>query len=149
MIVVYEPKYREEIERMGRAMHAESVFRDLPLDIDKAVRIADFFVLSVEDGRANGMFMAVLTEHWFCDAKVAYDLLHYVEPAARGGMAGVKLLHAYETWGRLAGAYEINIGQHTGVEIERTAMLYQAKGFDIVGKNARKIVGVTSCAAAS
>jgi GNAT superfamily N-acetyltransferase len=143
MITIVPPSQRlaaQAIE-MGRAMHAESQYRDQPFDRDKVIAtvaraIEDpgwLFRFAVDDDRLVGFFLGLLDTHWFNNELVAIDRALYVAPDRRGFVAGKKLIAEYLDWARAKGCRQVFLTQSTGVEPERTQRFYEHNGFRNVG----------------
>jgi GNAT superfamily N-acetyltransferase len=123
-------------------MHQEGAYAFLPYDESK---VRDRIVEYIEDrdqycalvadrgGRIVGMLGGYLTEYLFCDETTACDELVFVEPAARGSSAGVRLVREFRKWAAARGAREICLGISTGVDRERIGSLYERLGFACVG----------------
>jgi GNAT superfamily N-acetyltransferase len=102
----------ESIVAMGRKFHAASgVSAALPFDGESAVATAmhlmsdDGALFVAEQGaRLVGMAGALKYPHYMnLGCTVAQELFWWVEPDARGGMSGVRLLMALEEWARAEG----------------------------------------------
>jgi GNAT superfamily N-acetyltransferase len=97
---------------MGRAFHEESKTLEIEFDKDSAEKTLlhlmsdkNSVLLVVErDGRLIGMAAAMAYPHYLnLKTKVAQEMFWWVAPEARGGMSGVKLLGALESWADEAG----------------------------------------------
>jgi GNAT superfamily N-acetyltransferase len=64
----------------------------------------DACLLVAEKGALKGMAAAIAYPAYFNGAKVAQELFWWVDPACRGGVAGIKLLRALEDWSKSVGA---------------------------------------------
>lgn len=124
--------------RLAKDMHHESWFSHYDFDINKARQLWDRKVaqpdnyclfVAEEDGAVIGVFAGIAFEHFFGNDKVASDLILYVDPDRRGGTAAPRLIKAYEQWARDVGCKDIQIGVSTGVQVERTARLFEKLGF--------------------
>lgn len=123
---------------LGLDMHKESWFSEFDFDITKAQTIwhrkvaqPDRWCLFVaeENDKIIGVFAGFANEHFFGNDLVSGDLILYVDPQHRGGTAAPRLIQAYEKWARSVGVKEIHIGVATGVNVERTARLFEKLGF--------------------
>lgn len=123
---------------LGVDMHQESWFRDFDFDVNKALSIWDRKVaqpdrwclfVAEENDKIIGVFAGFANEHFFGNDLVSGDLILYVDPEHRGGTAAPRLIQAYEKWARSIGVKEIHIGVSTGVNVERTARLFEKLGF--------------------
>lgn len=97
-----------------------------------------FLCLAENDGITIGMYAGFLTEYYFSQDLMAVDMALFVDPSKRGGLAAVKLVQAFEEWAFARGAKEVCPATSTMVAPERTAMLYQFLGYDIVGNMFKK-----------
>lgn len=124
---------------LGRAMHDESPrWRRLEYDAEKVTNTLRVlvgepwgFVWVAEDadGLVVGGMVAAATAHWSSADLVACDLALFVAPAARGGLAPVRLLRAYRAWAHNVGAKLVHVGVTTGVQTDETAALIERCGF--------------------
>lgn len=123
---------------LGRDMHAESPrFRKHAFLGEKAMRLVftlldnpcSILLVAEQDGKLIGMMVGGVTEHFFSDAKHAFELVLYVEPTHRGGTTAVRLVKAFEVRARELGASEFAPGVSTEVEAERTTKLYEHLGY--------------------
>lgn len=64
---------------------------------------------------------------------VADDLGLIVEPASRGSMAAVRLMHDFEDWAKAKGASCVYLAQTTGLAAERTREFCERLGFTFAG----------------
>lgn len=128
--------------QMGAAMHAESP-RFSRFDFDPAK--TELFicglitgerglaVVAEEGAQIVGMLGALAVEHFFGHALLVTDVAVYVAPSHRGGSTVLRLIHAFEDWGRLVGAIEGMLGVSTEVLPERTSRLYENMGYRLSG----------------
>ena len=116
-------------------MHAESRFAVLPYSPEKVhemltailAGLGCVFVLE-QDGEISGTLVGLLMPQWFSHALVAEDLIFYIAPEHRGGLSAARLVRRFVAWAEREGAQMTSIGASTGVETERTAMLYERLG---------------------
>lgn len=125
---------------LGRAMHAESRYRELAFSDAKLQALLEVlvggggFVLVYERGGAPvGMFAGAVMELYFSDAKLAFDYFLFVRPEHRGGFGAARMVSAFIAWAKAEGAALIDIGISTGVTPERTGALYERLGLAHVG----------------
>jgi GNAT superfamily N-acetyltransferase len=132
----------EAVVEMGARMHAESAYSFLPYDRAKVRRMAESYVtdaeaqcglVAEEAGRVVAMFGGYLTDYFFCDERVACDVVLFVEPQRRGSSAAARLVRAFREWARSRGAREICLGVSTDVDAERTGVFYERMGLGRVG----------------
>ena len=146
-IVGYDPKYRDGVIKVAKEIHAHSIYRDMPLDVDKVVlqlslagKMAPdrFFKLAVRGDEVLGGFFGCTLRVFFCDNLTAKDMGWWVSESSRGGVAAILLLKAFEDWARTNGACKSMVGQ-SGIEnIERTTRLFVHCGYSITGFNTCK-----------
>lgn len=124
---------------LGRAMHDESPrWRRLEYDADKVTNTLRVLVVEPwgfvwvaedADGQVVGGMVAAATAHWSSSDLVACDLALFVAPAARGGLAPLRLLRAYRAWAHNVGAKLVQVGVTTGVHTDETVALMERCGF--------------------
>lgn len=137
---------REDINMlvaMGGQMHAESYFKETEYSPEKCRELGEqlvdnpylYGIVSEKDGEITGFFLGFIQEHYFSLGLMSSDLLLYVKPEYRSGMAGVRLIKAYIEWARSAGVEPKNIqlGQTAGIDPEVVDKLYKKLGFDSCG----------------
>lgn len=96
---------------MGRAFFAESNAASFPFDESSAektlthlIEAEDGALLVAEKEGVVGMVGALAYPHFMnLSKKAAQELFWWVEPAHRGGSAGVRLLQAVEAWAEARG----------------------------------------------
>jgi GNAT superfamily N-acetyltransferase len=99
----------------------------------------EFFLhVAEKDGSIIGMYAGTLTEYYFSNDRMAVDLALFVDPGKRGGLAAIRLIQAFEEWAFERGAKEICPATSTQAAPERTAMLYQVLGYEVVGNLFKK-----------
>ena len=132
---------------MARDMHAESPrYRHLDFSAEKTARAIltllthaeGVAVVAEKEGHIVGMLGGFVTEHFFGRDKVACDLGLYVVPDERGSSLAPRLVRAFESWAREAGAADCVMGVSTEVMAERTAALYERMGYVMSGFTMRK-----------
>lgn len=126
----------------GEMMHQESRFREDRFDEEKVQRLA-LELMEKQGGilliGKSGMFAGAVRPRWYGPDLYATDLAIYVEPVARGGTEGMRLIRAFIMKARSLGVADrnIEIGNSTGVEIERTEKFFSKLGFEKLGGNFR------------
>lgn len=89
-----------------------------------------FGKVAVHDQKLTGVLLGVAAPLWWSDKRYASDLIFYSERAGDG----LKLLRHFVAWARtVPRVVEISCGQSSGIEVERTAVLYRRAGFSHVG----------------
>lgn len=138
MIRDIEERDIAELVQIGHSMAKESDYANDGYDFDKAedlleqvVRLPSFYgAVSVgEAGDIRGMFVAILTEHFFSNNTIATDLFLYVKPDYRGKRDGYQLIMGYLDWCKEVQADTICMGITTGINEEKTSELYKKLGF--------------------
>jgi GNAT superfamily N-acetyltransferase len=128
---------------LGMRLHAESRFRDMPLD-EKRLWAAGrrglaehnpALIVAERDGAIVGMAVVMVGEHFFSPVRTATVQLIYVAPQARGGSTAVKLLRALRRWSTDAGALDLHINVTTGIAPARTDRMLRRMGFRQTGGN--------------
>lgn len=128
---------------LGRVLHGESRYRDLPLDearLKAAGRMGlakgnPGLILAELNGELVGMAVVVAGEHFFSAAKAATVQLLYVAPAHRGGRAAILLLRALRRWAAEAGAHDLHVNNTTAIDAARTDRFLRKMGFAQTGGN--------------
>ena len=147
-VVDYSTEYASQAVEIAREMHANSVYRDMPLDEEKTIRQLNYsgtevapdryFRIAVRGDELMGGFYGIVRRTFFCDEINAHDLGWWVKQTARGSAAAVLLLNDFSSWARAKGARLVMVGQSTGINIERTTRLYEHCGFRVIGFNTVK-----------
>lgn len=88
-----------------------------------------------QEGLLCGALIACIERHIFSDQPVASVISFGVLPQARMGGAAIKLLLSFQRWADKRGAFEINLGVSSGLQIEKTGRLMQRLGFVLTGGN--------------
>jgi hypothetical protein len=81
-------------------------------------------------GRLTGVIVGLAQQYWFSRQRQVVDLMFTAE---RPG-DGLALMRRFIAWGwSVSGVVEVAASQSSGIEIERTAKLYEHLGFTRVG----------------
>jgi GNAT superfamily N-acetyltransferase len=80
-----------------------------------------------------GVFVGGLSEFYFGNDVLAYDLLWYVGKEYRGSRTGLRLLKMFESWATDLGADRIQVGISSGLSMDRTGALLERMGFSQIG----------------
>lgn len=86
------------------------------------------FVAEVH-GEIIGTAVAYLDAEWFSDDPVAQELCILVAKEKRGTLVGAQLIKRMDEWAQSQGAYYLQAGAGTGIDIETTIALYERLGF--------------------
>ena len=128
---------------LGRRLHAESCYHDLPLDEARMAEIGrrglaggnPGLLIAEHDGIAVGMAIIILGEYFFSSARTATVQLLYVAPEARGGRAAILLLRALRAWARQNHAHDLHVNVTTAIDAARTDKFLRKMGFRQTGGN--------------
>lgn len=132
----------ERLIEMGERMHNEGAYAFLPFDREKVRRLMISYIndretqcglVAEEGGVIIGMFAGYLSDYFFCDERVACDMILYVDREHRGSSAAVRLIKAFRDWAGERGAREICLGVSTNVNRETTGRFYEKMGLFQVG----------------
>jgi hypothetical protein len=147
-VVGYDARWRDQVLKLAREMHAESVFhRHIPMDeakliqqIEGAASIPDvaYFKLCVRGDEVLGGFFGQITSIYFSIERVAKDLAWFVTRNRRGSMAAVALVRDFEAWAKSKGVKFFVLGQSTGIRMDTTRALYEHLGYEMIGFNTVK-----------
>ena len=133
---------KEDVPRLlelGRAMHAESRFREFKFDGDKVTRFLSAMmgnssmILLVDGEPVHGMLIAYVQPFWWGSDLESFDLVLYVTPEARGKSSAIRLVNEYKRIARKMGVSDPRISTGTGIETERTGKLFERLGFKGAG----------------
>jgi len=125
------------VVEMGRRFLLESPYRDHLKDDPEALRNAFLsflqnpqakMLLFQEGTQTVGMLIFFLFPHYFTGDPTAGEVVWYVIPEARGGMAGLRLLNAAERLASSLGAKRMQMVAPT----DRIAELYKRRGYTFV-----------------
>lgn len=133
---------------MGDRMHKESsTFRHMNYDYNKVAQLgaaamhddSELFLRVIalkENDTAIGMFLARMDTSYFGTDRIAVDLLVMVEQAHRGHCyyQMQELVRDYKGWARERDAKIIWLACSTGIETDKTSMLFASLGFPPVGR---------------
>jgi len=96
--------------------------------------------LCYDDGGIRGAIAGAIYPQFFSKGLTASELFVFVEPTARGGVIGKRLLSAFEEWAKAMGASEIRVGVSSGIKQERTVGLYEKLGYTPTATQLRKVL---------
>lgn len=86
--------------------------------------------VSQRGGRLTGVIVGIAQQYWFSRQRQAVDLMFTAEHPGDG----LLLLRRFVEWGwSVPGVVEVSGAQTSGIEVERTARLYERVGFQRVG----------------
>jgi GNAT superfamily N-acetyltransferase len=135
------PDLATVVELMVQLFH-ESAFRDFPLNIAKGTGFLRnvltqpsqvCFLHETEAGKVDGLALGFITEPYFSDRRIAYDIALYLVPEARGSIAARRLYRALRDWAREQGALQLWLGTSAGIDPERGRRFYTGLGAEPIG----------------
>lgn len=100
-----------------------------------------FAWVAVANGRITGALIAVVTQHWASEDRIAQELSLFVRQDARGALHAARLITVLDAWAEERGAKWLQVGVSTGVTVERTGQLYERLGFVNCGIGLERIYG--------
>lgn len=127
---------------MGRRMHEEGAYNFLPFDAEKVEQLMAGIIeqpeswcgLVAENGGVPvGMLGGYLTDYFFCNEKLACDVILFVEREWRGSSAAARLVRAFRDWAAARGARELCLSVSTNVDADAIGRFYRGMGFTQVG----------------
>lgn len=124
---------------LGSAMHVESRYSRFDYDEEKYRGLVERVIshgialVAEANGEVAGVFLGVVSPHFFGNDLCSTDFIQYVLPRFRGGMTGIRLIKTYIEEARRAGVKDICIGNSSGIATERTGKLYERLGFQLHG----------------
>lgn len=127
---------------LAKAMHAESpLHRERDFDhakvrdlIYSACANPDWLpLIGWRNGQAASMALVVCSEDFYGNDKYVSDLVFYVRPDHRGGTLAFRMLVEIEKWAKLAGANQLQIGIHTGINHAAAVRFFQGMGMEVRG----------------
>jgi len=128
------PGMRECAERL----HEQSPYRDVPGDlqtfahtIGQCISNAFGFAMVAErEGKITGLMLGAAVPLWFCKKRSASDIVTYAEHPGDGA----RMIRAFIQWAwSIPNVIEVTMAQSSGIEVERTAMIYEREGLERVG----------------
>jgi GNAT superfamily N-acetyltransferase len=87
-------------------------------------------LVAEQDGEIAGMLFGIVSGLWFAPRTLwASELAWWVEPAARGGTAGIRLVTAFQDWAREQGAKVVAMSSLHLDHDNRVSNVLQRMGF--------------------
>lgn len=133
----------DECTTMGRAMHEESAYANIPFSdlvvhemIGHAINDDAFksIVARDMDGQLIGMSLVYRSKYYFAAHEFAvYDRCIYVAPAWRGSSLFMRMLALLVEWSKSIGASELVLGTTTKVNTEQYEDALVRLGLERVG----------------
>ena len=127
-----------ELLALGKRLLAKSPYSDVPVDtltfgstLGQCIQSAfGFAMVAVHDGKITGMLLGAAMPLWFSKKRSATDFITYAETPGDG----YRMLRRFVRWAwSMPNVIEITLAQSSGIDIERTARLYEIVGLQRVG----------------
>lgn len=124
------------IAQLGQRMHEESRYACFPMNTEKVMKHLRLFIdtpraiVLVHGDPIHSMFIGFIQAFWWGDVLESFDLVLYVSPEKRGGLAAVRLIEEYKRIAKERGVADVRISTGTGVAPEKTSEFYQRVGFE-------------------
>mgnify|MGYP003652506386 FL=1 len=138
-----------EMIALGAMMHREGAYHYLPYvpeklyQLDRDIRLENRTLgngwVAKFEGKIIGMYVAYITQYFFCNEKIGCDYFFYVHPDYRNRwpMLAIKLVKRAERWAKLNGALEFSPA--TSVMIApKVSKVYEFLKYDIIGNLFKK-----------
>jgi len=126
------------ILRAGRRLQAQTPYADVPEDIQTVggtlghciSSAFGFAMVAVTDEEISGFLLGAAVPLWFSRHRSATDIVTYAESAGDG----YKMIKAFVTWAwSIPKVVEVTMAQSSGVEVDRSGVLYERAGLVRVG----------------
>ena len=142
----YELTDIEQMVELGAMMHKEGAYSFLPYsktkcrELGKKFKLLDYGNMWVAEsnGKIVGMYVAFITEYFFCYEKICQDFLLYVHPDYRKSTIAIRLIKKAEEWARERGAKEFCPASSMSISSGRLEKLYNFMKFKTVGNLFKK-----------
>ena len=137
------------IMRAGKRLQAMTPYKDLTPDVatvggslGHCINNAyGFAMVAVTKGEITGFMLGAAMPLWFCRKRSASDIVTYAENPGDG----YKMIRAFVSWAwSIPGVVEITLAQSSGIDIERSAVLYERIGLARVGSLFTAVRDVTA-----
>ena len=138
MIIPYEPSLLPIAIQLGRRMHEESRYRNMPFSEAKIATLLQnpncFGSFAKAGDVYIGFIWGLVQDVWFSDCKTGFDLGLYILPEYRGkSMAPVRLIKSFEEFCRSKNCYEISLSSSVKVNDLTVSRLYEKLGYHECG----------------
>ncbi len=123
---------------LGRRLHIKSPYPDVPIDtltcgatLGQCISSAfGFAVVAVQDDQMTGLMLGAAVPLWFSKKRSATDFICYAERAGDG----YRMIRRFVQWAwAIPNVVEITLAQSSGIDVDRTAKLYERAGLIRVG----------------
>ena len=127
-----------KIIALGKRLQARTVYADIPIDIQtfggtlgQCISSAFGFAMVAErEGEITGLMLGAAMPLWFSKKRSATDFITYSERAGDG----YRMIRKFIDWAwSLSNVVEITLAQSSGVDTERSEIIYQRLGLSRVG----------------
>ena len=130
MIIPYEPSLLPIAIQLGRRMHEESRYRNMPFSEAKIATLLQnpncFGSFAKAGDVYIGFIWGLVQDVWFSDCKTGSDLGLYILPEYRGkSMAPIRLIRAFEDFCKSRGCVEIRLSSSASIDEEKASRLYK------------------------
>ncbi len=143
-----------QLMALGKRLHGKSPYPDVPIDIQtcgatlgQCINSAfGFAMVAVHDGKITGFMLGAAVPLWFSRKRSATDFITYAETPGDG----MRMLRTFVRWAwSIDNVVEITLAQSSGIDVERSAKLYERLGLKRVGSlytAVRPVVAVEAAA---
>lgn len=123
---------------LGKRLHAKSPYPNVPIDVltcgatlGQCINSSfGFAVVAVHDGKITGMMLGAAMPLWFSKRRSATDFIVYAETPGDG----YRMIRRFVDWANsIPNVVEITLAQSSGIDVERTAQIYERVGLQRVG----------------
>jgi GNAT superfamily N-acetyltransferase len=130
LIIPYEPTLLPIAIQLGRRMHEESRYRNMPFSEAKIATLLQnpncFGSFAKAGDVYIGFIWGLVQDVWFSDCKTGSDLGLYILPEYRGkSMAPIRLIRAFEDFCKSRGCVEIRLSSSASIDEEKASRLYK------------------------
>ena len=123
---------------LGERLHELSPYKDVPTDFQTCASTLGhcisnafgFAVVAEHDGEITGFMLGAAVPLWFSKRRAASDIVTYSE----GAGDGYKMIKKFISWAwSLPLVVEVTLAQSSGINTERSGVLYERAGLKRVG----------------
>jgi len=141
-LVRFNPEHAIYIAALGRHMHCESNYSNIPYDgscfLDFIFYVIDHpddvFGLTVLDGESVvGFFMGELGSYFYSEEKLAENLAIYLDPKHRSYILARRMVNEFEGWAREHGAKRVYLDVSFGPSDEKVGKFFKYLGYSDKG----------------
>jgi GNAT superfamily N-acetyltransferase len=145
VIEIRPPRDADEIARMvviADYMHGLTNFASVRFDQEKVyhqieVMVADpskwYCKAAVKDGVIIGGMLGFVSEAYYSQDKIAFEMTVMVLPEHRGSRSAWLLIKDFTAWAEQAGAKQIRVGVGTGPQGYGASRIYGKLGYETSG----------------